>query len=247
MTEQRHTTAARLLPLIDLTSLNDAHDDDIAALCAAAVTPFGTVAAVCSWPEFTADMVAQLPEDGPKVAVVINFPEGTASPEESAAEAAKAADAGADELDLVMPYGAWLAGDRGLARDTIEAVKAAGGGATLKVILETGSLGLPQTIAEASEDAIAAGADMLKTSSGKTETGATLEAAEAMLTAIRRSARPVGFKASGGIRSLEAAADYLAVADRIMGANWATPKTFRVGASKLLDTVLEELATAGAQ
>ena len=114
----------------------------------------------------------------------------------------------------------------------------------MKVILETGRLRSPENIAAASRDAIAAGADFIKTSTGKTEVSATLEAAEIMLAAIARSGRRVGFKAAGGIRTTAQAGAYLALADRIMGPDWAAPESFRFGASGLLDDLLAKLGAA---
>lgn len=235
--------ARRLLPLLDLTSLNDARGDDIAALCAKAATPQGKVAAVCSWPDFAAEMAERLAGSGIGVAVVIDFPGGGSPAEAAAAEARQAVAEGATELDLVLPYRAWLAGERETARAQIAAVKSAAGAAVLKVILETGTFPGPKEMAEAARDAIAAGADVLKTSTGKTAVGATPEAAEALLGVIRETGGTVGFKAAGGIRSLEDAAAYLAIAERHLGAGWITPGHFRIGASKLLDAVLAALET----
>jgi deoxyribose-phosphate aldolase len=236
--------ARRILASIDLTSLNDDHDDDIATLCAKALTRHGPVAAVCSWPEHTADMADLLREAAPRVAAVINFPEGSADREHAVREAHQAIGDGADELDLVWPYGRWLDGDRETAASLVASVKHACNGKTLKVILETGALGDPATVAAASRAAIGAGADMLKTSTGKISIGATQEAAEAMLHAIRESKRDIGFKASGGIRTLDIAASYLNLAEHVMGKGWATPKRFRIGASGLLDGVLRAIDEA---
>ncbi len=241
MSARRQELARRLLPLLDLTSLNDARDDDIATLCAKAVTPEGSVAAVCSWPNFATEMAERLAGSGIGVAVVIDFPEGEAPAEAAAAEARQAVAAGATELDLVMPYRAWLAGDREAAKAQIAAVKATAGTAVLKVILETGAFPGPAEMAEAARDAVAAGADVLKTSTGKIAVGATPKAAEALLGVIRETGGTVGFKAAGGIRSLEDAATYLEIAERHLGADWITPAHFRIGASKLLDVVLAAL------
>ena len=124
-----------------------------------------------------------------------------------------------------------------MAGDMIAAVKAVcGADVPLKVILETGKLGPPGRVQAASRDAIAAGADFLKTSTGKTRVSATPAAARAMLSVIRDAPRPVGFKASGGIRSPRQAAAYLRLADDIMGTGWAAPRTFRFGASGLLQS-----------
>ena len=232
----------RLLGLIDLTSLNDARDDKIAALCAKAVTPHGNVAAVCSWPDFAAEMVNALEGTGIPAAVVVNFPSGDGSLEAAMAEAQAAADAGAGELDLVWPYKAWLSGEHKAAMAMILAVKETGRGAKLKVILESGAFESLEELAAASRDAIVAGADFLKTSTGKIAQGASPAAARVMLEAIRETARPVGFKASGGIRSVAEAEAYLALAEEIMGPDWPRPETFRIGASRLLDDVLGALA-----
>ena len=230
---------SRLIGLLDLTSLNDGHDDDIAGLCARALTPLGPVAAVCSWPEFATDMVRRMAGRGPKVAVVLDFPEGHGPLEAVLSEARQALADGAEELDLVWPYRTWQAGERQTALDLVRALKQVSGSARLKVILETGVLRDPGAIAAASKDAIEAGADMLKTSTGKTASGASLPAAEAMLRAIQASGREVGFKASGGIGTVDQAAAYLSLAEEIMGAGWATPDRFRIGASRLLDALLK--------
>ncbi len=232
----------QILGLIDLTSLNDARDDKIAALCAKAVTPHGNVAAVCSWPDFAAEMTAALQGTGIPAAVVVNFPSGDGSLEAAVTEAHAAVAAGARELDLVWPYKAWLSGQHKAAMAMIGAVKEAGKEAKLKVILESGAFESMDDLAAASRDAIAAGADTLKTSTGKIAQGASPAAARVMLEAIKESARPVGFKASGGIRSIADAEVYLALAEEILGPDWPRPETFRIGASRLLDEVLSALA-----
>ncbi len=240
--------ARRALPLLDLTSLND--DDDNAAidrLCDRAIGPYGRVAAVCVWPRFIGRCHEVLAGSGVRIAAVANFPEGTLDTARAVAEVQTAADAGADEVDLVWPYSAWLDGQRAAACDLVAACQAAcGTDRTLKVILETGRLRSPENIASASRDAIAAGADFIKTSTGKTRVSATLEAAEIMLAAIEQCGRPVGFKAAGGIRTTAQAGAYLALADRIMGPEWAKPETFRFGASGLLDDLLAKLGAADA-
>lgn len=235
--------AARALGLLDLTSLND--DDDAAvvdALCARARTAFGPVAAVCIWPRFVAQAKEHLHGSGIKVAAVANFPAGGDDLARALQDTREIVGQGGDEVDLVMPYHRWLAGDRDVAKDMIASIKqACGDKARLKVILETGKLGDRQHIYDASRDAIDAGADMIKTSTGKIAVSATLEAAEAMLIAIKESGRDVGFKAAGGIRDTAGAGQYLALADLIMGADWADPWRFRFGASGLLNDLLAVL------
>ena len=233
--------ARRLLPLLDLTSLKDARDDDIAGLCAKAITPHGKVAAVCSWPDFAAEMAEHLAGSGIGIAVVIDFPEGEGTAKSATAEVRQAVADGATELDLVMPYRAWLAGERNTAKANISAAKAAAGTASLKVILETGAFPGSAEIAQVARDAIVAGADVLKTSTGKIGVGATPEAAEAMLGVIKAAGGGIGFKAAGGIRSLEDAAAYLEIAERHLGAEWISPAHVRIGASKLLDVALAAL------
>ncbi len=149
---------------------------------------------------------------------------------------------GADEIDVVLPHLAFLAGDTAAARTMIAGVRdVVGRERTLKVILETGVLVDSAVIEAASRLAVAEGADFIKTSTGKTLVSATLSAAEIMLGVIRGARRPVGLKPSGGIRTLDDAAAYLALADRIMGPDWATPATFRFGASGLFDALMAEI------
>ncbi len=227
--------ARRVISLLDLTSLND--DDDnttIDNLCQRALQ--ARVAAVCVWPRFVKFSCQQLNGSDVKVATVINFPDGGIDIGSTREEACHAIAKGADEIDLVMPYKAWLQGDYSIGQKMISEVKTVCGEAILlKVILETGRLGTQDRIAEASRDAITAGADFLKTSTGKTSISATPDAAEAILNTIRDTGRSIGFKPSGGIRTVQQAASYLYLAEHIMGTSWVQPSTFRFGASGLLD------------
>lgn len=229
------------MPLVDLTSLNDADDvASTAALCAKAVTPAGNVAAVCLWPEFVSQAKHALAGTGIKVATVVNFPGGSLPAEKVVDQIARALADGADEIDVVMPYGAIMVGQGGdqRAADHVAACREACGPAIMKVILESGSLAKPALIERAARVAVDAGADFLKTSTGKVPAGATPGAARLMLEACRAAGPPVGFKASGGIRDVETAGQYLALADEICGAGWVSPARFRFGASGLLDVLL---------
>ncbi len=235
--------ARRALALVDLTSLND--DDTVAVikrLCVKARTPFGDVAAVCIYPRFVAAARHALRGSAVRIATVANFPAGDRDVDSAVAETRAAIADGADEIDVVLPYGALLAGDRATPLTLVAACKAACGVvARLKVILETGALPTPEGVAIAARIAIEGDADFLKTSTGKLQPGATLTAARIMLEAIaeaRTAGRRVGFKAAGGIRTAQQAAQYLSLADEIMGNGWATPETFRFGASALLDDLL---------
>ncbi len=245
MTE-RQLLAKRVLGLVDLTNLNDScTQEDISQLCMRAVSAYGSVAAICIWPEFVAYARPLLVPTGVKIATVVNFPHGGEDTLAVIAQTRKAVLDGADEIDMVMPYRAFVTGRHGFAETQISRVKAACENATLKVILETGEIGDPLLIHAASDLAIAAGADFIKTSTGKAQVNATLEAAEIMLTVIEENRRDtnveVGFKPAGGIRTLDEAAAYLDLASRIMGDNWVCAATFRFGASGLLESLLAEL------
>lgn len=236
-------TARRALGLLDLTDLSDTCSQAaIDKLCHRARTPQGNVAAICIWPQFVRHAARLLKGSGVKVATVINFPGGGTDIDRALEDTHEALRDGADEIDLVMPYQAFLQGDATTPHDMIAAVAdATAPHHVLKVILETGALNQPEAIVRASQLAIAAGASFIKTSSGKTPVSATPEAARLMLHAIKASGKPVGFKAAGGVRSVEDAALYLGLADEIMGPGWASPATFRFGASGLLDALLAAL------
>ncbi|MBZ0330923.1 deoxyribose-phosphate aldolase [Halomonas sp. ANAO-440] len=240
--------ARQALVLMDLTSLNDDDSDAIIReLCARANTPAGHPAAVCVYPRFIATAREALAEQGltgkVKVATVTNFPHGEADVERAAAETLAAIAAGADEVDVVFPYRALMAGDAEVGRELVAACKRECGDAVLKVILETGELKEAGLISRAGMLAIDGGADFLKTSTGKVAVNATLEAADLLLTTIKASGRDVGFKAAGGVRTAEDAAAYLQLAERVMGADWITPAHFRFGASGLLGSLLATLGT----
>ena len=234
-------TALRVIRLLDLTNLSDNTDNSaIDVLCQRAMT--ARVAAVCVWPKFVTRCTRHLDGTAISVATVVNFPFGDKDIPTVQEQTHSAVGDGADEIDLVMPFSAWLCGDRALTRDMIARVKEiCGKSRLLKVILETGKLRTHERIVAASQDAITAGADFLKTSTGKIRISATPRAAESMLTVIHAADRPIGFKASGGIRSVRQAANYLRLADTIMGSTWVRPENFRFGASSLLDACQEAI------
>jgi deoxyribose-phosphate aldolase len=237
--------ARRALRSLDLTELSDSCSEHlIDELCRKALTPHGPVAAVCVWPQFVRRAHEALEGSPVRVATVVNFPGGKKDLERVAEDADEAVGDGADEIDCVMPYQAFLRGETALVIDLLAGVReVVDGRRTLKIILETGALGSREAIEAAARLAIEAGADFVKTSTGKARVSATPEAAETILGAIRASGRPVGLKVSGGIRTLDGARTYLDLADRIMGPGWATPKTFRIGASALYDALVEAIET----
>ncbi|HEX8166766.1 MAG TPA: deoxyribose-phosphate aldolase [Beijerinckiaceae bacterium] len=240
-------TARRALKCLDLTDLSETCSDPaLDALCQKALTRHGPVAAICIWPQFVDRARGVLRGTPVRLATVVNFPAGDEDPERVIDAAEEAVGDGADEIDCVLPYKAFLRGETGLAADLVSGVRdVVDGGRTLKVILETGALGDAGKIEAAGRLAIAAGADFLKTSTGKFRVSATPEAAEAVLAAIRAADRPVGLKVSGGIRTVAAARTYLDLADRIMGEGWATPKTFRIGATALYDALVAAIEGRG--
>lgn len=234
--------ARRALPLVDLTSLNDADDaDTVVRLCDKAQTPAGNVAAICIWPLYVAIAKSNLRGTGVKVATVVNFPGGTFPAERVAEEIAEVRADDVDEIDVVMFYPDIVLGSGSRAYEHLVACREACGPLPMKVILETGTIAKPTLVAKAAKIAVEAGADFLKTSTGKVPVGATPGAARILLEACRDAGRKVGFKASGGVRDIKAAHDYLALADHVCGPGWATPDTFRFGASGLVDALLGEL------
>ena len=246
-------TAGVALSLLDLTNLKDnCSPEDIDALCERAQTPYGNSAAICIWPRFVARARAILGPGHPvRIATVVNFPSGDQQIADVVAETRDAIADGADEIDLVIPYKAFIAGDEAAVTEMVRAVRAACPDAVLKTILETGEIKDPALIQRAAELAIDAGADFIKTSTGKVAVNATLEAADIMLRVIRDSGRNVGFKPAGGVSSVADAALYLRLAETIMAPDWPIPSTFRFGASGLLDDILVVLgggsSAAGSQ
>lgn len=242
--------AARALAVLDLTSLGE--DDDVAritALCESAQGPGGLPAAVCVYPEHIGtarQALARFGAAGVRVATVVNFPDGSPDATRAGREARRAVAAGADEVDAVLPWRALQVGDTAAATAVVAACREACQGRVLKVILESGSLVEPGLVRTASELALDAGADFIKTSTGKQPTGATPDAARVMLEVIRERGGRAGFKAAGGVRTLDDAAAYLGLADDILGTGWAMPAHFRIGASGLLAVIRKALGGSGA-
>jgi deoxyribose-phosphate aldolase len=234
------STARITLACLDLTSLNDSDTEaDIAKLCQRANSPLGTVAAVCVWPRLAAFARSQLPVHI-GVAAVANFPHGNFDVDAAVRDTQQIVQAGAQEVDVVLPYKALIAGDEVTVAKLLQAVRLTCPGLVLKVILETGELKTPTLIARASQLALDAGADFLKTSTGKTSVHATEDAARTMLGAIAASPAAkdrVGFKASGGIKTVQEAMLYEALTQQLLGLDTLTPKRFRIGASSLLSDI----------
>ena len=239
--------------MIDLTTLEGADTPGkVAALCSKAVRPdpvdttVPSVAAVCVYPNLVPTAVARLRDTSVKVASVATaFPSGQSPLEGKLAEVREVVEAGADEVDMVIDRGAFLSGRYAKVYDEIVRIKEACGDAHLKVILETGELGTYDNVRRASLLAMAAGADFIKTSTGKVTPAATLPVTLCMLEAIRdvyeETGRMVGMKAAGGIRQAKQAVQYLVVLHETLGLQWLTPDLFRFGASTLLNDVLMQI------
>lgn len=243
--------------LMDLTTLEGADTPErVRALCARAQRPDAAdlsvppVAAVCVYPELVPVAVEALAESSVAVASVAGgFPAGLAPLEVRLAEIRWAVAAGAHEVDIVLNRSAFLTGQYQRAFDEIAAAKQACGPAHLKVILETGELGSYDQMRQASMLAMVAGADFIKTSTGKIGTSATPATALCMAEAIRdmaeQTGRLVGLKLAGGIRTAKQAWHYMVIVGETLGPEWLGPERFRLGASSLLNDVLMQRAKLG--
>src|SRR5260370_24906460 len=237
----------RLMSLTDLTSLNES--DDAASVHAVSLLAWQAPvkpAAVCIWARGIPVALDVLRGSGIGVWAVANFPSGAADIESAVAETAAAVASGAAEVDVVFPYRALLAGDARAGLDLVRGCReACAERALLKVILETGQLVSPESIRLAAKIAIEGGAHFLKTSTGKAQPAATPEAAAVLfdvIAAAGRHGRSIGFKASGGIRTIDDATVYLTLYEQRFGSGSAYPGNFRIGASALFKELLAEAA-----
>ena len=207
----------------------------------------GSVASICVYPVFV-ETVGLAAGDSKMAITSVSggFPSSQTYLEVKMLETAMAIENGADEIDIVISIGEMLEGEYDLAGNEIETLRAEiGDDAILKVILESGTLSEPELIHKAATIAMEAGADFIKTSTGKNGIAATPEAAVTMCLAIRQFAektgRKVGFKAAGGISTAESAALYYSIVEEILGEEWLTPERFRIGASSLANNLLSEI------
>jgi deoxyribose-phosphate aldolase len=241
------------LSMIDLTTLEGADTPQkVRQLCYKAMhlhdahPGLPTVAAICVYP--TLVKVAKKALEGSRVkvaSVATAFPSGQAPKPVKIADTKYAVSEGADEVDMVISRGHFHAGDHAFVSDEIAAIKEACGAARLKVILETGELGTYDKVRLASDIAIAAGADFIKTSTGKINPAATMEVTLVMLHAIRdhylRTGRMIAMKPAGGIRKSKEALHYLMMVKEELGEEWLDPHWFRFGASGLANDILMQL------
>jgi deoxyribose-phosphate aldolase len=238
---------------MDLTTLEGVDTTGkIVAMCAKAVRPdpldasIPSVAAVCLYPQLVPVAVEHLRGTDVKVASVAGaFPSGLGPLEARLVEIRDVVDMGADEVDIVLNRSLFLGGQYAQCFEELVAAREAAGSAHLKVILETGELGSFDRVRQASVLAMAAGADFIKTSTGKISTGAELSTALCMMEAVRdflhETGHRVGIKVAGGIRQSKNAIQYLTVLYETLGPEWMTPDRFRIGASTLLNDVLMQI------
>lgn len=241
------------LSMLDLTTLEGKDTPEkIRALCRKAARPSEALAdlphtaAVCVYPPFVALAKRELQGTGVKVASVATaFPSGQSPLAVRLQETRAAVADGADEVDMVIHRGALLAGDLDTVAEEIEAVKANCGPARLKVILETGELETYDRVRQAAELAMEAGADFVKTSTGKVQPAATMGVTLVLLEAVRdhylRTGCRVGVKPAGGIRTAKQALHYLVMVKETVGDDWLTPERFRFGASALANDLLMQI------
>lgn len=207
---------------------------------------FPNVAAICVYPNFVPVVRTVLDVTGVEIAAVSGgFPSSQTFPEVKIAETALAIEGGADEIDIVFNLGNYLDGDYEEVCDEIAELKHSCRGGKLKVIIESGALKTAENIKAASVLSLYAGADFLKTSTGKEYPGASLEAAYVMAQCIKeyheKTGTMVGFKAAGGVRTTEDAVKYYTIIKEVLGEEWLCNEYFRIGASSLANAVLADM------
>ena len=242
------------LSLIDLTTLNPDDNKVVARRFCDNVNSFKidypdlpNVAAICVYPALLEDIRSGLRAPNVSIAAVgAGFPASQTFLSVKLAECKLLAGRGADEIDIVMSLGKFLEGEFQYVADEISLIKEAIGPLHLKVILETGKLNTPENIRAASLLAMEAGADFIKTSTGKESPAATPEAVYVMAKAIldysRAGGRKVGIKPAGGISTAMDALDYICIVGELLGKDWLNPELFRIGASRLANNLLSEIA-----
>ncbi|MBQ3536542.1 MAG: deoxyribose-phosphate aldolase [Alistipes sp.] len=241
------------LSAIDLTTLSPCDEEQSVAEFARRAAELTVeyphlpgVASICVYPPFVETVGLEIDAMPLRITSVAGgFPSSQTFLEVKMLEVAMAVENGADEVDIVLNVGKILSGALDEAANEVEVLREESDGATLKVILETGALRTPELIRQASLLAMQAGADFIKTSTGKIDVAATPEAAVVMCHAIKdfytKSGRKVGFKAAGGIRTAEDAALYYTIVKEILGEEWLTPELFRIGASSLANNLLSAI------
>lgn len=248
-----HEIYRRILSYLDLTSLNSTDNESSVRAMVDKVNNFQFlfpdlhhVAGICVYPRFVSAIKQSLEvKDVNIVSVAGSFPSSQTFLENKIDECKRVLDKGADEIDIVISLGEFLAGNYSVVEDEIRKIKETIGCTHLKVILETGILEEPEMIYSASMLAMEAGADFIKTSTGKASVSASPEAAWVMCNAIKDyyeiSKREVGFKPAGGISTKNDALLYYSIVEKILGRSWLVPDLFRIGASRLANDLLNAI------
>ena len=243
---------SKLLSFIDITSLNTDDTVDKIIRLTEKINEFDDrfevlphPAAICVYPNFVSAVKDTLSENLEIAAVAGGFPHSQTFIEVKIAEVAMSVMEGATEIDTVFPVGKFLSGNFEEVHEELSEIKASCRGAKLKVILETGLLQEAEMIKKAAIISMAAGADFIKTSTGKTYQGATLEAAYIVCDAIKefytKNGTKVGFKVSGGVSEVDDAVKYYTIVEKVLGKEWISPTLFRIGASRLVNNLLTEI------
>lgn len=242
--------ARRILGLLDYTSLNLTDSKSIIENICEKVNNYlyafpdlPVFAAICVYPRFVPLLKENLEVPSVKIASVAGgFPSSQTATEIKIAEVKQALEEGADEIDIVMPLGEFLQGNRKYINDEISSIKSIMGDKCLKVIIESGVLSDPELIYDASILAMESGADFIKTSTGKEKVSASPEAVYVMCSAIKNfyhaSGKMIGIKPAGGIATAEDAVSYYSLVEMMLGKEWLLPETFRIGASRLANNLL---------
>lgn len=251
--ESNLTNARRILGLLDFTSLNVKDNSAVIESICEKVNNYSFIfpdlpvcAAVCVYPRFVNVLKKCLRVNSVKIASVAGgFPSSQTSTSIKKAEVKEALSQGADEIDMVMPVGEFIQGNKAFIQDEIGSVKEIMGDKTLKIIIESGVLSDPELIYDASILAMESGADFIKTSTGKEKVSATIEAVYVMCHAINNffhaSRKMIGIKPAGGISSAEDAVKYYSLVEMVLGRQWLVPEYFRIGASRLANNLLSEV------
>ena len=249
---QKYLSSSKLFSLIDLTSLGTTDNEKQIITFTEKVNQLSenfpemeNVAAICVYPCFVETVKNTLIEDIEIAAVAAGFPSSQTFIEIKIAETALAVSQGASEIDIVLSVGKFLSENYDETFEEIEEIKSSCRNSHLKVILETGALATAKNIKKASLLCMEAGADFIKTSTGKTNPAATPEAAYVMCEAIREyyknTGKKVGFKAAGGISTTEDAVKYYCIVKEILGEEWLNSSLFRLGASRLANNLLTDI------
>jgi deoxyribose-phosphate aldolase len=248
----REESLKLILSCLDLTTLEGSDNDEKVRLLCRKATGYKqmglpNVAAVCVYPTFACLVRMNLEDSDVKTACVAGaFPSGQSALKIRLDEVKYAVDEGAQEIDMVISRGRFLQGHFDYVSEEVSRIREACGKAHLKVILETGELDLPENIRKASDLAILAGADFIKTSTGKIQPAATPEAFWVMLQAIRdyhqKTGKMIGIKPAGGISEANQAMLYANLTEHVLGKAWLNNHYFRIGASRLADNIIKELS-----